>query len=640
MSSLVQHTSAIARLLLGEPNKGLSKKTELRFGNNGSMSVDLLKGTWYDNELKEGGGIVDLIKRGGHEPREWLASHGFGDDPRPSNPKGGDQRNSKPAPGERKVLEATFDYTDETGELLYQTLRYNFVGPDGQPVTGKDGKPKKTFSQRRKAQPGDEPEKVHDGWFYSVKGVRLVPYRLPELQEAVAMDRTIFIPDSFAEFFAGADVILLPDNDEPGTKHADMIGANLTGAARSIRLLQLPALPPKGDVIDWLDGGGTLDRLDDLAAKARALGDRPIRFGAVWFSETQTHLEDPEWLVDDLLTRGDKSLVYGPSQSGKSFLATHIAMGIARGEGVLGRKVKRGGVVYIAGEGKKGFKKRLQAYRQEHDLAEDYTLPFLLIPTALDLYNEDGDIGPLIEELSRITPTMEAMGVQIELVVIDTLAAVSPGANENASEDMSRILKHCDRIQEVTNGHVMIVHHKNAAGDRPRGHTSLFAACDNAIEVMCDEYKLRTAKIAKLKDGEDGTSINFRLQSVTIGTRDDGKPITSCVVAPSEAQERTSNARGVALTPQTRVALQALRFVINEYGEPAPATLKLAAGVRVVNYRLWADRFAKTSFDGDDANPEAVKKALQRAGTQLLSRNVIGRNNPYVWIVREPEGTP
>jgi hypothetical protein len=60
----------------------------------------------------------------------------------------------------------------------------------------------------------------------------------------------------------------------------------------------------------------------------------------------------------------------------------------------------------------------------------------------------------------------------------------------------------------------------------------------------------------------------------------------------------------------------------------------------VVNYRLWADRFAKTSFDGDDANPEAVKKALQRAGTQLLSRNVIGRNNPYVWIVREPEGTP
>jgi len=59
---LARAIGPVARDLLGEPNERLSSKTELRFGTNGSMAVDLGKGTWFDHEAGEGGGVLDLLR--------------------------------------------------------------------------------------------------------------------------------------------------------------------------------------------------------------------------------------------------------------------------------------------------------------------------------------------------------------------------------------------------------------------------------------------------------------------------------------------------------------------------------------------------------------------------------------------------
>jgi hypothetical protein len=64
--------------------------------------------------------------------------------------------------------------------------------------------------------------------------------------------------------FAGADVVILPDNDEPGKKHAAFVASKLRGAAKLVRILELPDLPPKGDVADWIAAGGTLVQLHEL----------------------------------------------------------------------------------------------------------------------------------------------------------------------------------------------------------------------------------------------------------------------------------------------------------------------------------------------------------------------------------------
>ena len=123
-----------------------------------------------------------------------------------------------------------------------------------------------------------------------------LPYRLPELIEAVGAKRTVFIVEGeakadalwalgiaattnpggagkwqleFNEYLRGADTVLVPDNDDPGWRHVNEIGAALTGIAARIRVLALPGLPPKGDVVDWLASGGTCEQFDALVEQAK-----------------------------------------------------------------------------------------------------------------------------------------------------------------------------------------------------------------------------------------------------------------------------------------------------------------------------------------------------------------------------------
>jgi hypothetical protein len=137
----------VARELLGEPNKRLSNGTELRFGARGSVSIDLTKGTFYDFETEEGGGVIDLVAREvkGVEPATWLRERGYlpeSDDDAPRKPK------SAGAPARRVV--AIFDYRDVDGTLLFQVLRYE----------------PRDFRQRR-----PDPTQP-DGWSWKTSGIK------------------------------------------------------------------------------------------------------------------------------------------------------------------------------------------------------------------------------------------------------------------------------------------------------------------------------------------------------------------------------------------------------------------------------------------------------------------------------------
>jgi putative DNA primase/helicase len=80
---------------------------------------------------------------------------------------------------------------------------------------------------------------------------------------------------TYTQALAGADVVILPDNDEPGRKHATDVAARLRPVAASVRVLELPGLPPKGDVSDWIATVGTRERLERLATGAVVLGPPP-----------------------------------------------------------------------------------------------------------------------------------------------------------------------------------------------------------------------------------------------------------------------------------------------------------------------------------------------------------------------------
>jgi hypothetical protein len=173
-------------------------------------------------------------------------------------------------------------YNDENGKVEFVAARLE----DG---TIKDGKRKKTFRQKR-------PDPARAGrWINNVEGCRVIPYKLPELIAAIANKRPVLIVEGegkvnllaewsvaatcnaggakkwkgeHAAFLKDAEVVLVPDNDSVGWEHINIVGASLVDIAKHIRVLVLPGLLPKGDIVDWARSGGTRERLDGLIAKA------------------------------------------------------------------------------------------------------------------------------------------------------------------------------------------------------------------------------------------------------------------------------------------------------------------------------------------------------------------------------------
>jgi len=264
----------VARDLMGEPNHSLSSHVEMRFGTNGSLAIKKADDTWYDHEAGEGSGVFDLIVRekGGTraDARRWCIERGH---TAPDNAK-------------------SWDYRDEHGTLLYRVVR---------------SEPKSFLQQAADGR---------GGWITGkgcMNGVRRVPYRLPELR-AADPQATVYIVEGekdadrlaalglmattnsggasksprksnwlpeFSDHLKGRRVCVLPDNDDAGRNHAAQVANTLVARGIDHRIVNLPNLPEKGDVSDWLDMGGTPAALiqiyeaapTSLAAQFPGIGD-------------------------------------------------------------------------------------------------------------------------------------------------------------------------------------------------------------------------------------------------------------------------------------------------------------------------------------------------------------------------------
>ena len=347
-----------------------------------------------------------------------------------------------------------------------------------------------------------------------------------------------------------------------------------------------------------------------------------------------------------MLTRGERSMMVGPSQSGKSFVAIDMALSIARGVEYFGRKTLRGGVVYQAGEGGRGLKKRLRAYRDAHGVSGK--LPFVLLPAALDLHASDDHTNALIAEIKHWASTFDC---PLELVVIDTLAAATPGANENASEDMSRVLARCARIATACNCHVMIVHHMNADGVKPRGHTSIFANLDTVIAVektqaSADGRPVRRCKLMKQKDGEDGQNYGFEAIEVDIDRSELGLENGSSLAIKhretiSGEMDKARKGQEKAVTPDVTdkgifasYALKALFMAMTSKSRRVPAINDQLVVTRedwkdaVNELRRRNNQEALTKKQGDDGVRSYIEKLVARGiGGSYDTKEVI-----FVWL--------
>jgi hypothetical protein len=229
-----------------------------------------------------------------------------------------------------------------------------------------------------------------------------------------------------------------------------------------------------------------------------------------------------EPLIDGLLDQEAMTVLYGESNTGKSFVALDMAYHIATGRDWAGRRVARMGVVYVAAEGGKGTRKRVRALRLRFGKA-NVPMAFLMVP--VDLLHADADTGPLIERIRQFAANLP-QPLKVGLIVIDTLSRALAGGEENRSADMGALVANLDRIRQAIGAHILVVHH---AGKDPakgaRGHSLLRAATDTELEIT--NWQLA---VTKQRDLEGSFATGFALDPVVIGERADGRPVTSAIV--------------------------------------------------------------------------------------------------------------
>jgi len=540
MTNIAAYIEQVARHYWGEPNPRLSKGTELRWGNHGSKSIDVRKGVWTDFETGESGGVVALVKA--NEPASIN-----GNIPDVLERKFGISKQQQKSLPVVPSLARSYDYYNADGVLAYQVLRFD--NP-------------KTFRQRRPDNSG--------GWINSIKGIEALPYNLPAI--ITNSQAPVFIVEGekcadalidlgliattnsggsknwkpeLAQYFAGRNVVVLPDNDEAGQAHADTVIAALHGTVDKIKRLDLPGLPPKGDVVDWLAAGNGKKVLLELAKQAPVVEVAPEPKPDVFETYNLDYLKNMppvEWLLDGILTRHGFAVLYGAPGIGKSFMSIDWALSIAYGQEWHGRAVKQNAVLVIAAEGVGGLGKRVRAWQAHSDQHGD--APFYVLPMAVKLLDQ--------QELDKLIRTIDNFKQEFSLIVIDTVARTlaSTGSDENDATAMGQFGEMCGVIQRHADCAVLAVHHSGKDAARGmRGSSSLLGLSDTVLALSSSEGRV-TLKMEKMKDAEPIPDAHYELTPVAL--IDD----SSAVLLPVEAAEKK---RGAKLTSGQLLALQALQ---------------------------------------------------------------------------------
>lgn len=286
-----------------------------------------------------------------------------------------------------------------------------------------------------------------------------------------------------------------------------------------------------------------------------------------------------EWLIENWLVRNTLAGLVGPSTVGKSFMAIDWACTVATGRRWFGEDVHRGGVFYLAGEGRQGLRKRVAAWERYfetpiagHPLYLADSLPFLCEPSQA-LGTVDA-IDSLSDEL-----LFNAGGAEPALVIIDTVARAMGGANENSAEHMGQLIRSMDWLRERWGATVLAVHHTgHGDADRARGSSAFRAALDSEFVMRPDGERVLLSA-TKAKDWKRPTNLMLRKVSVELDLVDtDGNPLReSSLVLQSDVQavmEESSRKRA----QQMRAAGKSYGDITRETGIPKATLSRMFKG--------------------------------------------------------------
>lgn len=251
-------------------------------------------------------------------------------------------------------------------------------------------------------------------------------------------------------------------------------------------------------------------------------------------------VEFDDELVEMTLGCSTISVMYGDSNSGKTFAAIDMGASICLGIPWLGRNCVSGMVVYLATEAAASVQLRLRAYQRHHGVR----VPgFVIVQSPINLFDGNADTSAVISLVERLESEHSE---KVVLIIGDTLARISAGANENSGEDMGVVMNNADAIRAATGATFLWIHHtgKDQAKGM-RGWSGIRAAIDTEFEVTgVPATGLHSLGITKQRDlPSKGDRFGFRLRRVNLGRNRWGTDRGSCVVEGADAPAKAERGR-------------------------------------------------------------------------------------------------
>ncbi|CAN0620209.1 conserved protein of unknown function [Burkholderia multivorans] len=340
---------------------------------------------------------------------------------------------------------------------------------------------------------------------------------------------------------------------------------------------------------------------------------------------------DTAWLIDGLIEQSSMTMLFGPSASGKSFVALDWAVHIAAGIDWCGHEVEQGAVFYICAEGVSGFKRRLKAWSDINKVGlRDVPLYIRDVPAHLMDSDNIDELAAQIGTISRQT------GVTPKFIVIDTLARNFGGGDENSGRDVGQLVNHLDEYLKINLGvATMIVHHTgHSASDRARGSSALKAAMDQEYSVE-KKGDRRILKCTKMKDGKDDFEFHFDIENHQFA---DGG--SAGYLVPLGVPSKQGS---MALSVKERTCLNALKEIIEFAGmQPPEDVVEQETDAGAPEYVCTKDQWQKHSIDkllerGDfkaDSKPDSRRRGFHRLCEKLVDEGYVRCCGDYCWPVR------
>ncbi len=379
--------------------------------------------------------------------------------------------------------------------------------------------------------------------------------------------------------YQGLNISIAADNDTWTLVNGRPVNTGIIKAQEAGALIGAPVVYPKfkpESIEEWRRQTGKTDKgptdyndlaaleggqavRDQLAACAETVNNSPRKFKLVHLSDVK--FKAPDWLIKGLIETDSLNLLFGDPASGKTFAAIDMVCCIATGKDFNGMPVKQGPVIYIAGEGQNGLKRRFTAWGIKNGInIDDYPIFLSLIPAALSETEQVLAVKEAIKEL------VDEYGPSA-LIVFDTVARNFGPGDENSTKDMTAFVAGLDDIRMDDKPGIMLVHH-SGHGDkgRARGAMALKGALDTEYRVEKDENGTVRVENTKMKAHTKPNPMAFKLATVELGIKDeDGETITSAVLHPVQYTE-TKKGKGAKteLTGWAKKAFESFKDIYVE----------------------------------------------------------------------------